>query len=314
MISRREVQEWTDDITKIKDKFPDKVVIASFNNDSQDIDGWKELAMKMQDAGADILHLNAACPNFGKKGIFDISPDIVKAVKSVAKKPVWVKLPPQLTNIVDTAKVVQDAGADGFVAINTIQGFSGINIHTLRPNLDVNGCTSYGGFSGRIIKPFALRFITQVARACKGSYISGSGGMVDWEDAVEYTLCGCSSLQFCTEVMVKGFGIVKPLIKGMEGYLEKNHDKFSCFKDMIGYSLDTIKDFSELDLVNKKKAFVTKEKCKKCHKCYVSSQDAAFQCIDIEKDKTCKINLRCDGCGLCRVVCPYGAIEMINKN
>ena len=324
LISRREVKEWEDDVARIKDAFPDKVIIASFNNASDDLEGWKELTTRMQNVGADIIQMNAACPNKTSKGgvaVFDINQDIVKAVKSVAKIPVWVKLPADLPNVVNSAKIALDAGADGFSAINTIKGFPGIDIESLEPAMNLcNGYTTYGGCSGYMVKPFALKYITQVAKAHPKSYISGTGGIMNWQDGVEFMLCGCSSLQMCTQVMFKGFGIINGLLKGMEGYMNKHSDKFNSVESMIGYSLPRIVDFADLHVdtnpANKQIAEIDNKKCTKCGSCSVACRDGGFQAIYLNKSNppTYHVNTKlCDGCGLCASVCQYSAIKMVPK-
>ncbi|MCK7514904.1 MAG: hypothetical protein MZV70_70140 [Desulfobacterales bacterium] len=87
----------------------------------------------------------------------DISANITSSVKKVSNVPVWVKLSPNVSDIAYLAQVCLESGADGIVAINTVKGFSGIDIETMLPKLNVNGASAYGGFSGKIIKPIALK-------------------------------------------------------------------------------------------------------------------------------------------------------------
>lgn len=106
----------------------------------------------------------------------EISAMITKWVIEVAKKPVFVKLSPNVTKIVEIAKAVEDAGADGFAAINTVQSLMMVDLDTFEPMLNVNGQTTYGGYSGMAIKPIGLRCVAQI-RQNSNLPILGIGGI-----------------------------------------------------------------------------------------------------------------------------------------
>ena len=104
-------------------------------------------------------------------------------------------------------------------AINTVAGLMGIDLETFRPSPNVDGRGAYGGYSGRGVKPIALRAVSSVA-AAMGLPVSGSGGIADWEDAAEFLLAGAGTFQVCTEVMLHGYGLIDPLREGLARYLE----------------------------------------------------------------------------------------------
>lgn len=319
MISETPVKTWTDDIKYLKDKYPDRIIVASIMSDGHSTEDWQKLTELMQEAGADILELNLSCPNgvheraMGSycSEIPQLCADIIKSVKEVSRIPVWAKLSPNVTSISETADYCLDAGADGIVAINTVKGFAGINIETSEPCLSVDGLSTYGGFSGAMIKPVALKAVTEIALEHK-AYISGCGGIRNWQDAAEFMLSGASSLQLCTEVMFRGYDIIKPLCEGLSDYLDRHN--YDSVQALTGLALNKITNFGSLNNKIKYCAEIDQNTCTKCGNCFVSCRDGAYQAIDnvnnnysINKDK-------CIGCGLCLSVCPADAVSLYNKN
>ena len=116
--------------------------------------------------------------------------DLVRACREVIKKPLWIKLTPNTSDIVALAKACADGGADGLSIINTITGMA-IDARTRKPKI----ATIFGGLSGPAIKPIALRMVFQVRRAGVPLPISGIGGIQDATDAIEFFLAGASTVQ-----------------------------------------------------------------------------------------------------------------------
>ena len=152
--------------------------------------------------GVDALEMNVSCPNIKAGGIeFGTDPrvlgELVRACRAVVKKPLWVKLTPNTSDIVALAKACADHGADALSIINTITGMA-IDARTRRPKI----ATVFGGLSGPAIKPIALRMVYQVKRAGVPLPISGIGGIQDATDAIEFFLAGASTVQVGTQSFV----------------------------------------------------------------------------------------------------------------
>jgi dihydroorotate dehydrogenase (NAD+) catalytic subunit len=152
--------------------------------------------------GVDALEMNVSCPNIKAGGIeFGTDPrvlgDLVRACRAAVKKPLWVKLTPNTSDIVALAKACADNGADALSIINTITGMA-IDARTRRPKI----ATIFGGLSGPAIKPIALRMVFQVRRAGVPLPISGIGGIQDATDAIEFFLAGASTVQVGTQSFV----------------------------------------------------------------------------------------------------------------
>ena len=148
--------------------------------------------------GIDIVEVNVSCPNVHNGGMaFGTSAkaaaQVTAAVKEVCRKPVFVKLSPNVTDIVEIARACEDAGADGLTLINTLLGMR-IDIRRRRPVV----AAGMGGFSGRAVFPVALRMVHQVSKACKIP-VMGCGGVASAEDVVEMMMAGASAVQVGAE-------------------------------------------------------------------------------------------------------------------
>ena len=176
------------------------------------------------------IELNISCPNVKQGGMaFGISAqgaeEVVKAVRSVYKKSLMVKLSPNVTDITEIARAVESAGADSISLINTLLGMA-VDAERRRPVLS----TITGGLSGPAVKPIALRMVWQVAQSVKVPVI-GMGGIMNWKDAVEFMLAGASAVQIGTANFIDPAVTVK-VIDGIEAYLKRHG--FSSVKEIIG--------------------------------------------------------------------------------
>jgi len=176
------------------------------------------------------IELNISCPNVKEGGMaFGTScPSavaVVEAVRKVYKKHMMVKLSPNVTNISEIAKAVEDAGADSVSLINTLLGMA-INAKTRRPLLS----TVTGGLSGPAVKPVALRMVWQVAQVVNIPIV-GMGGIMNATDAVEFMLAGASAIQVGTANFVDPMVTVK-IVDGLNQYCEENG--FDKVSDLVG--------------------------------------------------------------------------------
>ena len=316
LISERPATEWVEDIKHLKRNYPENIVIASISAEAENTEAWQNLASMMQEAGADILELNLSCPHglpeigMGSAccDVPELSADIVKTVKQVSDIPVWVKLSANVPSISYLAKLCLGAGADGITAINTIRGFAGIDIETGLPKLDIAGKSSYGGFSGGIIKPFAMRSVAEIAASCR-CFISATGGVNGWQDAVEFMMLGASTIQVCTKVMFEGYGVIDSMLDGLRQYMERHN--YSTVEEIIGKASGKISGFEALNREAGVYPEVDGSSCVKCGKCFVSCRDAGYQAIEYSGGEVPVIASKsCTGCGLCAIACPVGCIAL----
>jgi len=177
------------------------------------------------------IELNISCPNVKMGGMafgtnLDSAREVTREVRSVYSKKLIVKLSPNVTNIVDFARVVEEEGADSVSLINTLLGMA-VDITGMRPALS----TITGGLSGPAIKPVALRMVWQVANAVKIPVI-GMGGIMTAADALEFILAGASAIQVGTASFIDPRSSIN-ILKGIENYLVEKG--YSDIREIVGF-------------------------------------------------------------------------------
>ena len=179
-------------LSNLKKQYPALPIIASVGGESEE--GYIEVAQKLSDSKlVNALEINVSCPNVAQGGMsFGVHPKVVEKltaeIKNTVDLPVFVKLTPNVTDIVVLAQAAEAGGADGLSLINTVTGMR-INIKTRKPLLGNN----FGGYSGSAVKPIALYQINQVRRVTNLPII-GMGGIASAEDVIEFMLAGANAV------------------------------------------------------------------------------------------------------------------------
>lgn len=302
------------DLRRLKNDFPNKVIVASIMGENDD--EWTSLARLVTDAGADIIECNFSCPQMVGDGLgSDVgqNPKLVehytKCVKKGTSLPILAKMTPNIGNMEVAAMAAVNGGADGIAAINTIKCITGFDLENMQPYNSVNGKTSVSGYSGKAVKPIALRFINDMAKCDElgGVPLSGIGGIETWHDAAEFIALGCTNIQITTAVMQYGYRIIDDLISGLKAYMERKG--ISDLQNLVGIGLKNITEPDKLERNTVTYPVFEKKKCIGCERCYISCRDGGHQAIEISIDKKpILIANKCVGCHLCSLVCPVGAI------
>ena len=172
-----------------------------------------------KEEGVGLLEINISCPNVHGGGMgfgtsAETAAEVTRRVKAVTKKPVYIKLTPNVTDIVSIAKACEAAGADGISMINTLLGMR-IDLKKKMPII----ANKMGGFSGPAIFPVALRMIYQVYEAVKIPII-GMGGVTSAEDVIEMMLAGASAVQIGAQNLVNPFA-AKEIVEALSAVMEK---------------------------------------------------------------------------------------------
>ena len=234
LISDKPMDWWEPRIRRIKEAYPNKVLIASImagSGNDKELGNWQMLAQRSQDAGADGLELNFSCPHMDRKDMgSNIGKDqvlcstVTEAVKEVAKVPVWCKLTPATADIVVEAGACFRGGADAIVSSNTFPSLPLIDPETLDFEINVDGYVSSGGLGGPAILPLALAKMAQLTQAFPDKSFSGIGGISDMKQALSYFMLGCGTVQVCTAAMLDhaiGPNVIKRLNEQYREFLEK---------------------------------------------------------------------------------------------
>ena len=249
------------------------------------------------------------------------SPELVKTytacVKQSVKIPVIPKMTPNITHIAEPAATCVEAGADGISAINTIKSV------TMDVDAEVSGVRTISGYSGRAVRPIALRHILELAQMNEGFKVlgrakrqsraqgsgfkvelSGIGGIETWRDALEFIQLGCSNVQVCTAVMQYGYRIIDDLVLGLQRYMAKRG--ISELHQIVGESLPSFTNPDHLDRDTIIYPKIDRDKCIGCGRCYVSCMDGGHQAIDFDLSTRQPriVGTKCVDFHLCRLVCP----------
>ena len=194
---------------------------------------YAKVSKKAVDSGADAIELNVSCPHAKETGSDigqkpKILAEVVGKVKAAVDKPVFVKLSPNVTSIVEIAEATVKAGADAITAANTVKAMA-IDTETAIPILS----NKIGGLSGPAIKPIAVRCVYEIYEQVKVP-ILGCGGITNWRDAVEFLLAGATAIQIGTAIALRGSSVFKAVARGINAYLKKND--FRSVNEIVGLS------------------------------------------------------------------------------
>lgn len=294
---RGTIGEYVKMLKSIKKKAKAPVIGSLF---AGKIEEWAEITKRLeQDAGCDAIELDISCPhspeNLSEKELMRLV--IGEVIKSV-KIPVFAKLKPH-DDLADYARIAEDGGVKGLILCNRM-GAIDIDINTRAPVM----FGSYAGFGGSWAKYYVFKKLAETAPKTKLP-ISATSGIATWEDIIKYTMLGATTMQVCTAVIVSGYEVIPKMLDGVSKFLADN--KISSFDRIRGAALKNILPVEKIERDSPIVAFLDKEKCINCAKCF----KICFFGAITKGSKIINIDQKtCDGCGLCFEVCPVEAITM----
>ncbi len=215
------IKNFINDKLPVIKKLKMRIIVNFFGNTQENYVEVAKLLDKHKEIFA--LEMNVSCPNVKVGGIaFGQDPDLIeeltKAVKKACKKPLIVKLTPNVTSIPEIAKAAEAGGADGISLINTVTALK-IDINTRRPALGAGT----GGLSGRAIKPIAVRAVYEAVKSVKIPVI-GMGGIYTAEDALEFIMAGATALEVGSAIFYEP-DICSIICKDLKDFMYKNNIK-----------------------------------------------------------------------------------------
>ncbi len=251
LITEDNLETWDKYIKTINNEIPEAPIIFSIMG-SSDISEWSKLARWSEDRGANLIELNFGCPHGeperGSGAYISQHPDLVyeytKEVVTSVGIPVISKLSPNVTEITDIAKNAEKAGAKAVSAINTVSCLMGVDIEREMLFPPVFGYTTYGGLSGPGVKPIGLKAVSSIYNNTKLT-ISGIGGISNFSNAIEYIMCGATSVQVCTDTIMNGFNNIKDWKMSTIDYLKRHN--YGSIEDIRGKIAGKIKEYSYLE-------------------------------------------------------------------
>ncbi len=257
LISDKTLDWWVPRIARIKQAHPDRILVASImagSGSDEELRHWQALATACQDQGADALELNLSCPHMDRKDMgSNIGRDqvlistVTQAVKEVARVPIWAKLTPSTTEIVVEARGAFLGGASAITSSNTFPSVPLVDPETLEFEVNVDGYVSSGGLGGPAILPLSLAKMSQLTQAFPDKSFSGIGGVSSFEQALNYFLLGCGTVQVCTAAMLDhaiGPNVIKRLLSGMQATMERHG--WATLEEFRGIRRDRIVQHSKI--------------------------------------------------------------------
>jgi dihydropyrimidine dehydrogenase (NAD+) subunit PreA len=315
LITDRPLEVNLQEIKRVKRAWPDRAMVVSLMVPCEERN-WAEILKRVEATEPDGIELNFGCPHgMSERGMgaaVGQVPDYVAMVtrwcKAHTRMPVFVKLTPNVTDILKPARAAKEGGADAVSLINTLNSIMAINLDSMAPEPEVDGKGSHGGYCGPAVRPIALHMVAEIARSpsTAGLPISGIGGISTWRDAAEFIALGSGSVQVCTAAMHKGFKIVEDMIDGLSNWMDAKG--YQTLDDFRGRAARNVSDWQFLNMNFKTIAAIDQAACIKCGLCYIACEDTSHQAIRKARDNGDKryevIAEECVGCNLCLHVCP----------
>jgi dihydropyrimidine dehydrogenase (NAD+) subunit PreA len=269
LISDKPLDWWVPRIARIKKAYPDRILIASImagSGSDRELEHWQTLAKACQDEGADAFELNLSCPHMDRKDMgSNIGKDqglisiVTQVVKEVARVPVWAKLTPSTTDIVEEARAAFLGGADAISSSNTFPSLPLIDPETLEFEMNVDGLVSSGGLGGPAILPLSLAKMAQLTQAFPDKSFSGIGGIAEFAHALNFFLLGCGTVQVCTAAMLDhaiGPNVIASLNRGLDAFFERCADRgWTSIDDIRGLRRDRVVAHSQIKRPDTKEYF-----------------------------------------------------------
>ena len=260
LISDQPLDLWLPDLEEIKTTYPKRIVIASIMagaGSDAEMENWRKLATACVNVGCDAIELNMSCPHMDRKDMGaniandeDIIKSILATVKKAVSVPIWVKLTPSSSQLVDAAGAAYDAGASSISLCNTFPSLPLMDPETMKFEVEVDGLVTSGGLGGLAILHQALQRVSDISKAYPDKSISGIGGIKGFREAFNFIVHGAGNLQVCTAAMEeKGSGgvgvkLIQELKYDLQDYLDRKG--YSSIMDFRGMARDRVVEHAQV--------------------------------------------------------------------
>ncbi|MBI2128696.1 dihydroorotate dehydrogenase [Candidatus Woesearchaeota archaeon] len=224
------IENGIEEVKEFKRRSKTPIIASIFASKTLD---FGEAAKRISESKPDLIEVNISCPNveaeFGKPFAADakVAASVAEIVKNNTKTPVFVKLSPNVSNIKEIAKAVEEAGADGITAVNTAGPGMVIDIKAAKPILH----NKMGGVSGNALRPIAVRCVYDIYETVKIPII-GTGGIMNGRDAIEMLMAGATAVGMGSAVYYRGIDVFKKVCSEIEEFMKENG--YSNLKEITG--------------------------------------------------------------------------------
>jgi dihydroorotate dehydrogenase subfamily 1 len=306
------VAEWVPHLKELNKYAADRGSVLIGSAGGKTMQSWRDICRTIEDCGLRMVELNFGCPHpammpgvhggsmIGQEP--DVAYEVVRAVKEVCDIPLIVKLTPDQSRPLDVARRVMEAGAEAVTATNRYTGFV-VDIETGEPRLG-----GPAGIGGPWTKPLSLRWVHRIYTEL-GIPITGSNGIYDHRDIVEFIMTGAGIVQIGSVLMVKGIKWLNSVVAGLEEFMDSHG--YPDIASMHGIaSRRAVKDYSQQFTKSRIHSVVNRETCMNAKSCTICIQ-TCFYCALSQSDKHVGLHPEsCIGCELCFNTCPFDAIKM----
>ena len=260
LISDQPLDLWLPDLEEIKTTYPERMVIASIMagaGSDNEMENWRKLATACVNVGCDAIELNMSCPHMDRKDMGaniandeDIIKSILATVTKAVSVPIWVKLTPSSSKLVDAAGAAYDAGASSISLCNTFPSLPLMDPETMKFEVEVDGLVTSGGLGGLAILHQALQRVSDISKAYPDKPISGIGGIKGFREAFNFIVHGAGNLQVCTAAMEeKGSGgvgvkLIQELKDDLNDYLDRKG--YSSIMEIHGIARERVVEHAQV--------------------------------------------------------------------
>lgn len=291
------LEQWEQDLECLQ-KGDCKIIASIYGSSPSEV---SYLAGKVERMGADAIEVTISAPVGIRNRTSNSNPqeihDYIRAAVEATEIPVIVKLSYEAANSPTYIEALEQAGAHGVTAINSLKGLKGIDLENHRAYM-----STYGGYSGVPIRPIALATVATLKQLTQIP-IFGCGGIQSAEDALEFMMLGARSVQLASVILREGYGAITKIIEDLQRWMEAH--QYRTTEQLIGQALDSLWQFEEV--LPQPLVVQLDEGCDGCGRCTASCIYDALQC----SEQTLTIlSKNCTGCGMCVAVCPQKALRL----
>jgi dihydroorotate dehydrogenase/ferredoxin len=291
-------------------------LIVSFYESFESPGDWIETARRLEIAGADLIELNFSSPS-NKQALEehpDISSRIISSVRSRAAIPVGIKIGPTVEPLAKRVREWHGAGASFITAHNAPSGIF-IDVEREEPY----GAPAIGGYlMGRPFLPWSLGRIVQIKQTAPEMPVIGVGGIFEWQDALQYLLCGCASVGVATGAYAKGLAIFRKIEKGIAAWmLRKGYHSLGEFRGKVLPLITTAADLKSKEIapfaVPPDTPYAPRVDSSRCTLCFRCGRRCLYAVFRMHGNKLVIDEKRCWSCGSCVGLCPTGALVLADR-
>lgn len=304
-------KEWVPHLKELRQYAEDRGSHLIGSAGGKSVQGWVDICRTIEDAGIRLVELNFGCPHPAMMpGVHggsmigqdpQVAAEVTRAVVEAVDIPVFIKLTPDQSRPVEVARAVMEAGAAAVTATNRHTGFV-VDIETGTPRL-----AGPAGIGGTWAKPLSLRWVHKIFTEL-GAPISGSNGIYDHKDIVEFIMTGARTVQIGSILMLKGIKYLPKVIRGLEEFMDSHG--YPDIESMFGIaSRRAVHDYSEQFKKPRMHSEVNAETCKN-PKCTICIQTCFYDALAQSEGVVGMLHENCIGCEMCTNTCPFDSMAM----